>query len=540
VPIRIFLVLLAVAAACAGAACPSPVRAAEKPSIAWRPWSAEAFDEARRTKRLVLLDLTSSWGHWCRVMAESSYIDSAVVALVSANFIPIRVDYELRPDIGDRYLANAWPTTSILSADGHVLMAKTYLPARELRQYLADALRFYRANRSVVARKVAEAERAVARTWEPDSLLPATTRDEELIEQNLVALRDLEDREHGGFGTAPKAARWDAISFLLRAADARGDDAWRALAVRAAAAALTLQDSLDGGFFRTALKPDWTARRYERLLDEQAKAISTLTRVHRATGEARFQAAADRAVGFVERWLLRSSGVGGGLWSHSVGPDARLEAGRRGATGPWVDGEVYFRLSRVARAKLARPAAPAATTTHASARMVSALFPRDPRLALARLDRLVREMARGDGSYYHAAADGARHGPGLLADQAAMGHAFLDAAEAAPADGSWMARADSLAAWLRARLEDPVEGAFRYAPRDTSAVGRLRAGDKPEAANVEAALFFVRRYERNGRQEDRDVAERVARYLRSEGKLTLDPALAELVLRLSRKPTPRG
>ena len=55
-------------------------------------------------------------------------------------------------------------------------------------------------------------------------------------------------------------------------------------------------------------------------------------------------------------------------------------------------------------------------------------------------------------------------------------------------------------------------------------------------ANLEAGLFFLRRYWLNGRQEDRDVAERTARYLQSGDKIVLDPARAELALRLLEEP----
>jgi hypothetical protein len=212
-----------------------------------------------------------------------------------------------------------------------------------------------------------------------------------------------------------------------------------------------------------------------------------------------------------------------------------------------VDGDVYYQLSRIARAKLVKPPLSPIVTTDAAARMLTILLDRATVPARGQLRQLAHQMARGDGSYLHALAEGARHGPGLLADQVAIGHAFLDAAEIAslvfagepaPRDTSWAARTDTLAAWMRANLEDPVEGGFRYAPRDTAAVGRLKAGDKPEAANVEAALFFLRRYERNGREEDLRVAERTTHYLRSVSRMALDPSLAELVLRLNQAKRP--
>ncbi|MEK7314753.1 MAG: DUF255 domain-containing protein [Candidatus Eisenbacteria bacterium] len=526
-------------AADAAAGPGGPVMAATPRPIEWREWSRDAFDEAKARHKLVLLDITATWCHWCRVMAEESYTDSAVIAEINANFIPIRVDYDLRPDIGDRYLTNGWPTTGILSANGHLLLAKTYLPPGPLRDFMKEAVRFYRVNRQQVDRKVAESEKAVARTWEPDSLLPPSLSEEEYIERNIAALRDSEDKENGGFGAAPKTAHWDAISFLLRAADARRDDDLRALAVRATAAALALQDSVDGGFFRFAMEPDWTKPRFERLLDEQAKALSILTRVYRATGEERFKSAAIRTAQFVERNLyvpavFHTPEAKRARWRQSIAPDLLLRDGR------WMDGEVYFRLSRDARKRQGTPKTSNLVTTDACSRMASALlaFSTEPNASFAGrglLGSLIGSMSRGDDSYYHAETGGGRAAPGILADQAALGNAMLDAYPLY-GEATLLARADSLAAWMVANLEDRQWGGFRYAPRDTLAVGRLRAGDKPERANVEAATFFLRRYWLLGRLGDKDVAERTARHLQSGDRIVLDPALAELVLRLRQEP----
>ena len=523
---------------------PSGARAAAAPAIEWRGWSRAAFDEARAKRRLVLLDVTAGWCHWCRVMAEESYADSAVVAQINASFVPIRVDYDERPDIGDRYLTNGWPTTGVLSANGHLLLAKTYLPPPALREFLSEAIHFYRVNRPQVDRKVAEADKAVARTWQPDSLLPPSLSEDEYVERNLLALRDLEDKEHGGFGEAPKTARWDAISFLLRAADARRDDALRALAVRATVAALALQDSLDGGLFRFALEPDWTKLRYERLLEQQASALSILARVHRATAEARFGDAARRVASFIDSTLVAPAPAPGAApkatraatatWRASLGPDVHLRDGR------WMEGDVYYRLSRGARRGQGAPPRSPLVTLDAGAEAASALMAwrgpgstkSDP---LGNLDRLARLLSRGDGSYFHADSPAGRSAPGLLADHAALGSAFLDAYRIS-ADPRWLARAESVATWMRANLEDAAGEGFRYAPRDTSAIGRLKAGDKPEGANAEAGTFFLRLYWLTDRADYKEVAERTAHYLQSGEKIVLDPARAELVLRLREEP----
>jgi uncharacterized protein YyaL (SSP411 family) len=59
---------------------PRPNRAAE---INWRAWSEEAFDEARRLNRPILLAISAVWCHWCHVMDETTYSHAGVIDLIN-------------------------------------------------------------------------------------------------------------------------------------------------------------------------------------------------------------------------------------------------------------------------------------------------------------------------------------------------------------------------------------------------------------------------------------------------------------------------
>src|SRR5467141_2842044 len=124
---------------------PRPNRAAE---IRWRPWGEKAFQEAQVADKPVLLAISAVWCHWCHVMDETSYSDPDVIKALNGDFIPVRVDADRRPDVRDRYIAGGWPTTAILSAEGHVLVARTYLPAGQLKQMLGDIRDLYRKNKT--------------------------------------------------------------------------------------------------------------------------------------------------------------------------------------------------------------------------------------------------------------------------------------------------------------------------------------------------------------------------------------------------------
>src|SRR5690606_40783264 len=93
---------------------PRPNRANE---IGWRPWGRAAFEEAARADRPVLLNLTAVWCHWCHVMDETTYSDPALIELINAELVPVRVDADLYPHVQDRYIAGGWPTNAFRSEE---------------------------------------------------------------------------------------------------------------------------------------------------------------------------------------------------------------------------------------------------------------------------------------------------------------------------------------------------------------------------------------------------------------------------------------
>ena len=86
---------------------PRPNRAAE---IKWRQWSEKAFEDARQLNRPILLSISAVWCHWCHVMDETTYSHAGVIDLINRDYVPIRVDNDVRPDINQRYNMGGWPT----------------------------------------------------------------------------------------------------------------------------------------------------------------------------------------------------------------------------------------------------------------------------------------------------------------------------------------------------------------------------------------------------------------------------------------------
>src|SRR5712691_1376042 len=103
-------------------------------AIAWQPWSDAAFEQARREKKFILLDLEAVW---CHVMDETTYKTPEVIALIQSKYIPVRVDQDSRPDLSNRYEDYGWPATVVFGPDGkEIAKRQGYIPPRPMASML--------------------------------------------------------------------------------------------------------------------------------------------------------------------------------------------------------------------------------------------------------------------------------------------------------------------------------------------------------------------------------------------------------------------
>ena len=136
---------------------PRPNRAAE---INWHRWSPEAFEEARAANKPILLSISAVWCHWCHVMDETTYSHAGVIDLINREYVPIRVDNDVRPDINQRYNMGGWPTTAFLTTSGDILTGATYLPPDQMTDALSRVASYYRTNQADIATRVASEQTA--------------------------------------------------------------------------------------------------------------------------------------------------------------------------------------------------------------------------------------------------------------------------------------------------------------------------------------------------------------------------------------------
>src|SRR5947209_281505 len=68
-------------------------RAVNQP-VDWHPWGAEAFAQAVKLNRPVLLDVGAIWCAYCSTMDKESYTDPELANFINVNFVAIKVDFD--------------------------------------------------------------------------------------------------------------------------------------------------------------------------------------------------------------------------------------------------------------------------------------------------------------------------------------------------------------------------------------------------------------------------------------------------------------
>src|SRR3954470_14878979 len=92
------LIGFAIASAVAGPAFGGPAQ-----RIEWRADLRRAVAEAEATNRLLWLQFTGPWCHFCQLMERESFIHPKVVNQAHDHFIPIKLQSEENEDLATRF-----------------------------------------------------------------------------------------------------------------------------------------------------------------------------------------------------------------------------------------------------------------------------------------------------------------------------------------------------------------------------------------------------------------------------------------------------
>jgi uncharacterized protein len=285
-----------------------------KNPIDWWFWCDEALETARREDKPIFLSIGYSSCHWCTVMEGEAFSDPTIAEYLSANFLPIKVDREERPDIDSIYMQavqmmtgqGGWPLNMFLSPDDRVpFYGGTYFPPEPrygrpgFLQVLQALRRYYDADKAKLQGVKAE---ILSHLQAAAVLEPASAIGSDLLHQGLEYNTGvlLSDAPGPRFPMIPYAEVGLRSTRLLTASAYDPAQASRQRGLDLALGGIF--DSVGGGFHRYTVDPTWTVPHFEKMLYDNGQIGEYLANLWSSGHQV---PALERAIALTGQWLQR-------------------------------------------------------------------------------------------------------------------------------------------------------------------------------------------------------------------------------------------
>lgn len=300
--------------------------------VDWYPWGEEALALSRKLDRPIFLSIGYSACHWCHVMEHESFEDSEIAKVMNESFVCIKVDREERPDLDQIYMnavqamtgSGGWPMSVFLTPDQKPFYGGTYWPPTArwgrpgFREILLGVHEAWKKRRQAVHEQAEELTSHV-RTMSSSIGESKVALSESTLRRAMHLIVRSADREHGGFGSAPKFPHPMDLRFAMRAwkrFQSQPDStnlAQDALDV----VTLTLDkmsrggiyDHLGGGFARYSTDQRWLVPHFEKMLYDNAQLVPAYLEAFQITGRADYARVARETLDYVLREMTQPEGA---------------------------------------------------------------------------------------------------------------------------------------------------------------------------------------------------------------------------------------
>jgi uncharacterized protein YyaL (SSP411 family) len=300
--------------------------------VNWFEWGTEAIEKAAKENKPIIISVGYASCHWCHVMEEETFMDTAVARIMNENFVSIKIDREERPDIDQIYINAAqlisghagWPLNAFTLPDGKPFYAGTYFPKDQWKNLLDEIVKAYKddfENVSLQANEVAQGvvtSDIIIKSKSSNSKLKNTSEIFSLWGKSI-------DYELGGLKGAPKFPMPVIWEFLLQESQySKNTDALKAVTTTLDAMANGgIYDHLAGGFARYSTDDQWKVPHFEKMLYDNGQLVSLYSHAYQVTQKEEYARIVRETIEFINTELTSPDG---GFYS-SLNADSEGEEG---------------------------------------------------------------------------------------------------------------------------------------------------------------------------------------------------------------------
>lgn len=290
--------------------------------VDWYAWGEEAFEKARREDKPLLISIGYSACHWCHVMERESFENEAMAGLINESVVPVKVDREERPDVDAIYMhactaltgQGGWPLNVFVTPDLKPFFVGTYFPPDDRwgRPGFATILRRIRDAWRGQRDSLTEQSSVLHKELERASIHPRSGElSADLLRVAVCEAGSHFDRQHGGFGEAPKFPPDQRLALLLAVWYlGRSPAALEMVSFTLEKMARSgMYDQLGGGFCRYSVDGQWRVPHFEKMLYNQALLVPVYLDAHLVTENVLFADTARGTLDFVLRELRSPEGM---------------------------------------------------------------------------------------------------------------------------------------------------------------------------------------------------------------------------------------
>ena len=293
--------------------------------VNWYAWGDEAFAEARRLGRPILVSIGYSTCHWCHVMEEESFEDEEIARYLNEHYIAIKVDREERPDLDAVYMAavqaitgrGGWPMTVWLLPDHRPFYGGTYFPARDGDRGVKNGFltmlekidTLYRERPDEVKDAGLRLTAMIRRQLKPAAAgkLPGS----EMLVAAADRFQSRFDPVYGGVRGRQKFPSSMPVRLLLRYYRRTGDPESLKI-VRLTLdkmAAGGIYDQIGGGFHRYATDEKWLVPHFEKMLYDNALLVKDYLEAYQVTEDINYRRVVEEILHYIERDMTSPEGA---------------------------------------------------------------------------------------------------------------------------------------------------------------------------------------------------------------------------------------